>query len=172
MCKLKLRSRSAPASLDRRARLPLLLALLLGGALLVQIALPDPLELPEAGPLRGVGAAGAGGQVPTESGTVVTQLPPIFSPRFAPVASTGAGSVAMPEPLTIAGSVRVGASSAAIVQGPGLQIRRVRIGGRIGGWQLRSLAGAGALLARGAEHVTVPFGGKVPLAANREGAPR
>jgi hypothetical protein len=140
----------------------LLLALVLVAALAFQLAISDEPDLPGSGPLAGsVGATAGALAMPLPSRAGPIALRPIFAPRIES-AATGAG----PASLTVlVGSVRIGRAAFAIVQPPGGGTARIGIGGRIGGWRLQSLEDARALLVRGGERVTVPFGGQIPSAA-------
>lgn len=158
MCRLKLRSR-LPA-LDSAAALPLLLASVLGAALAFQLLVPTPLELPDAGPVRG-------GEMRPAAVPVVARADPgplraLFVPQVPGPSATAAAAVPA---ATLVGAVRVGRSAFAVVQRPDGRIDRVGIGGRILGWRLRALGPSDALLVRNGERATVRFGGNVGSAA-------
>jgi len=159
---LKLQYRSALPPFDKTSRLPLLLAALLAAALVIQLVAVDDIALPIAGPIGGVAAA----RLPDP------HLPPasgggaiVARAMFAPGASRIAGA-SPPRGVALVGSIRIGRTDFAVVQGPGSRTAYVRAGGRIGDWRLGGLTRTGALLLRGKERLTVPFGGRdIPVAS-------
>lgn len=164
MCKLKLRFRSALPPLDRTARLPLVLAALLAAATAMQLVLVDDVELPPSGPVGRGGMAEAPAPNPERAigGTAILARS-MFAPSGGPSAGGGGSPLGA---MTIAGSIRIGRSSFAVVQGPGSRTSRVPVGGRIGDWRLKAVRANEALLQRGEEEIIVPFGGGTPPPAN------
>ncbi|MBV2150032.1 hypothetical protein KRZ98_17455 [Sphingobium sp. AS12] len=161
---MKLRFRSALPPLDRTARLPLALAALLAAAIVMQLVLVDAVELPPPGPVGRVGVSGASASDPERStGGAAILARSMFAPSGGPSAGSGAGALGG---MTIAGSIRIGRSTFAVVQGPGSRTSRVPVGGRIGDWRLRAVRASEVLLERGEEKIIVPFGAGTPLPAN------
>ena len=80
---------------------------------------------------------------------------------FSPERTQAATSAATAAPLggySIAGTVRVGRRTLAVVQAPTGAILRQPVGAMIAGWRVRALGPDGALLQRGSERMTVAYG--------------
>ncbi|WCM28036.1 hypothetical protein NDN01_03660 [Sphingomonas sp. QA11] len=138
-----------------------MLAVLLSAAFAFQLLAVDDLDLPAAGPIggsRAISAAGPG--VVSARGGAAILARSMFAPSRAPVGNPGAGAIGG---VTVVGSVRIGSTVFVVVQGPGNRIANVRLGGKVGEWRLRAIRATDALLVRGEEKITVPFGAREPL---------
>lgn len=157
---MKLRFRSALPPLDSSTRLPLVLAALLGAALLFQAFAVDRVDLPVGGPIGGTPVAPASlPQVAPAGGATVIVTRSMFAPPGT-AAGTDAGPASALAGIAIVGSIRIGRVAYAVVEQPGSRTVYARPGERIGAWRLRALTRADAVLQRGAEQLTVPFGGQ------------
>lgn len=164
MYSLKFRFRSALPPLDKTARLPLALSALLAAAIVMQVVVVDDTELPPPGPVGRADASGRAAVNPERAtGGAAILARSMFAPAGGPSAGGGAGPLGG---MTIAGSIRIGRSTFVMVQGRGDRTSSVPVGGRIGEWRLRAVRANEALLERGEEKVTVPFGAGTPLPAN------
>lgn len=155
------RLRFAPPPLDRRARLPLGLAVLLGAGALFQLLAADPVErdLPEPPAIGRPPRAFVPPPLPASDGAGIVARA-MFAPVAGGVSGPGGTATAPADPLAgvqVAGMIQVGRASYAIVQ-RGPRVTRVPLGGRIAGYRLRALGPGGAVLVRGGERRTVPFG--------------
>lgn len=167
---MKSRFRFAPPARADGTLLPAALVAVLGAMALVQFVLTDPVDLPATGPIGGGGAQAALSD-PGSRG-----VPPAFASRalFTPAALPGAGGAAAQaaaDPLggaAILGLVGVGRARYLVVQVAG-STRRVAIGGSVAGWRVIGVSDSAALLARGRERLTRPFGaGGAAAAADSE----
>ena len=158
------RFRFAPPPLDRPSRVPLGLAAVLALAAAFQLLAGDPAErdLPEPPPVGASARVFVPPPAPPGDGAAV-----VARAMFAPVAGGAGGAPGTPgaaaapvDPLAgvaIAGSIRVGRASYAVVQ-RGARVARVPLGGGIAGFRLRALLPEGAVLTRGGERRVVPYG--------------
>lgn len=164
MCKLKLRFRYAPPPLDRTGGLPLLLGALLLAAAAFQLCAADDTDLPPPGR---VAAGGTAGRLPPPvapaTGGAAILARSVFTPVMASAAAAGAGG-GQPD-ITLVGSIRVGRTLRAVLQGPGDRVSQLRIGARVADWRLAAIGGNDALFVRGTEKITVPFGARAALPA-------
>lgn len=153
--------RFAPPARADGTVLPAALAALLGAMALAQLAWTDPVELPEAGPIGG-GTPALAVADPGSRG-----VPPALGSRalFSPAATPGSGQAqAAADPLggaAVLGAVGVGRTRYLVVQQNGAA-RRVAIGGSVAGWRVIGVSDSAALLARGRERLTRPFGAGTP----------
>lgn len=163
MFKLKSRFRSALPPLDKTARLPLLLCGVLAAAIAIQLADAGDVELPPPGPIGRGGSTVSSRASPerAEGGQVI-----VARSIFAPSASAASGSASQIGDRKIVGSIRIGRSIYAVVQGGDGRTSSVALGGRIGDWRLRAVRDGAVLLERGEERIIVPFGAGTPLPAN------
>ncbi|VXD01456.1 hypothetical protein [Sphingomonas sp. 8AM] len=150
--------------LDRAARLPFALAVLLLILLLYQVQAGSEVIPLEAGPI------GSGPRQPSPAAIEAPVSTPAVILARSIFATAGKPTPASAEdqPLagvTIAGSIRSGERQLAVVQGPGAVTRIVATGGRIGDWTLVGLRPDGAVLRRGGRQITLPFGARTASAA-------
>ena len=132
--------------------------MLLAAAFASQLVATDDRVLPQPGPLARPAAALDPLLLPATGERAI-----VARSMFAPSAARLAPGAAPAGPLgarAIVGSIRIGRADFAVVQGPGTQTAYVRPGGRIGEWRLYALMRSEALLRRGAERLTVPFGAR------------
>ncbi|MDF0487767.1 hypothetical protein PX554_06465 [Sphingomonas sp. H39-1-10] len=151
--------------LDSSAGLPLILAGLLCAALAFQLTVVDDVELPPVGPVGAGGAGDVEDAVPAAAGGGPAIL---ARSMFAPSTNQPAAPGQDANPLggiMIAGSLRMGRAIFAVVMGPNNRVANVPVGGRIGDWRLTAIRQNEALLTRGEEQITVPFGARSSLPA-------
>ncbi|MBO9579632.1 MAG: hypothetical protein J7498_01925 [Sphingobium sp.] len=160
---MKLRFPSAPPPLDKTARLPLLLCAALALGLVAQFVADRDVTPPLVGAIGGRDAGGpvAGPVQPAKGGPIIVARS-MFSPRPSASANGGQGAN-LPDGPTVAGSIRVGRNQLLVMQGPGRRVAHVPVGGRIDGWQVIAIRQNEAMLARGEERITVPFGARGSL---------
>jgi hypothetical protein len=149
-----------PASGDG-TRLPALLAGLLGLLALVRLALPAPVELPDAGFIRPL-------RLPPLLVAPVTVAPEILSrPLFAPgrreagiagVADKGAAL----EGARAVGFIRVRGAARAFLQAPDGSVTAVSPGSQYRGWRIVAVDRGQVIALRGAETVRLPVEASTP----------
>ena len=161
---MKLPFRSALPPLDSAARLPLLLAALLAAAFVVQLVAVDDVDLPPAGAIGG--GRGAGDR-PPEMVSATGGASIVARSMFAPNRAADGAAASPLGGMMVAGSVQIGRAAFVVVQGPGNRTSTIGIGGSVGTWRLRAIRANEALLVRGEERITVPFGAReaIPAAA-------
>jgi len=129
--------------------------MLLAAVFVFQLLASSDTELPDAGPMRaGGGRPALPRLVPATGGTVIAARAP-----FTPVAQPGGPANPLGGTLVV-GAIQVGGHPLAVVQRPGGDVAYVRPGGSIADWRLQAVARSEVVLLRGAERVTVPFGGQ------------
>lgn len=154
MCNLKRRFPTAPPPFGAEARLPALLALVLAGAVAVQLALPAARSLPANGAVAQGAATFAVAPEPW--------VPPVPGARalFTPVLGGATGEAAS-GPLggaIVAGAMQRGRLRVAVVQMPAGAVRYVPPGGAVGGWRVETIGLAQVRLRRGREHLDIAYG--------------
>ena len=163
MCNLKLRFHFALPPLDKTASVPLMLCGLLAAGVAIQLADSGDVELPPPGPV-GRGTQSASPALEPDR----AEVPSIIVTRsmFAPTGSARSGGEGRVGDRKIVGSIRIGRTTYAVVQGPDGNAASVPLGGRIGDWRLKAVRANEVLLERGEEKIIVPFGAGAPLQAN------
>jgi hypothetical protein len=165
---LKSRFRFAPPARADGTLLPAALVALLGTMALVQLVLTDPVDLPATGPIGGGGAQAALADPGSRGVPPAFAERALFSPTALPGAAGAAGAAQAADPLggaAILGLVGVGRARYLVVQVAG-STRRVAIGGTVAGWRVIGVSDSAALLARGRERLTRPFGAGGAAAAD------
>ena len=143
---------------------PAWLAGLLTLAIVVQVAIYQPAELPAA----------AAARVPLIVTAVPAQIaayPEIAArPLFNPLRRSGAGADANGQAgvpaigdFTLLGTARAAGDATALFRGPGNQIVNLHRGGGLAGWRIVAIAGDRAVLANGRQTRTVVVGAPLPL---------
>lgn len=154
--------------------LPLSLALLLCGALALQLALGNQVELPVAGAVR---AGERRGGVLADRPPLVRADPAlatgaIFTPILTPPPGAGTATGAAATPLggyVVAGVVQIGRGIFAIVQRPDGGVVRAGPGARIGGWRIEHLGRDEVRLARAGERLRIQLSPSGPVVATGKG---
>ncbi len=156
---MKFLFRSELPPLDRSATVPIILAGLLSATLAFQAMLVGDPVLPPIGPLadRRLRLDAAPSET-LATGITIANNRSIFAPGSPPPA--GGPNASPLGDVMIAGSIRNGRSLMAVVQGPGDRVSNVLVGGRIGDWRLKAVREKDALLVRGHEQISVPFGAR------------
>jgi hypothetical protein len=150
----------SPASADGTL-LPAVLAGLIGLLALVRLALPSPVELPDAGFIRPL-------RLPPLVVAPVTADPLILSrPLFSPGRrEAGVGGVADKgaalEGARAVGFVRVKGAASAMLQAPDGSVAMVRPGSSYKGWRIVEVQRTHVLALRGAETVRLPIEASAP----------
>ncbi len=140
-----------------RARLPFLLVPMLAGMAVVQMALPERIDLPAGGAVTQIGAVA----VPDAPPMVIA--PPLLAGRdlFAPPAIRG-GPDSAGDPLggaVIAGVIQKGRLRLGVVQQANGHLRYVAVGGDVAGWRLAALDQGEARLTHGpGQNLLVAYG--------------
>ena len=140
-----------------RARLPFLLVPVLAGMAVVQLALPERIELPPGGSVARIGAVAAPATPPA-----VIALPLLASRDLFALPARRSDPDGVGDPLSgavIAGVVQNGRLRLGVIQQTGGQVRYVGVGGNVAGWRLAALDRAAARLTRGpGQNLLVPYG--------------
>ncbi len=163
---MKSRFRFASPSRADGTLLPAALVAVLGAMALVQLVLTDPVDLPATGPIGGGGAQAALADPGSRGVPAAFASRALFSPAALPGAAGAAQAAA--DPLggaAILGLVGIGRARYLVVQQGGAS-RRVAIGGSVAGWRVIGVSDSAALLARGRQRLTRPFGPSGTAAAD------
>jgi hypothetical protein len=157
MSSLKLRFPSTPLLLISNARLPALIALALAGAVILQLAMPNEVILPDSSkPGRA-----ALQMSPPSTARAVAIPAALGNPGLFAATAIGKSSDTAADLLNgavIAGTLQRGRSRVAVVQMPQGTIRYVAPGGSIADWRIVALLPGSVRLERGAEYLVLNYG--------------
>lgn len=155
---------SALLPLDKTAVLPFVMTWILAAALVAQVFAKDPVSpAPRGSVLTHTHRIASLPNMPLADGEQAILDRSVFSPANTPGGGTSTAGEEDRD-FIIVGVVQIGRAAFAVIHAPGGKIIQVPVGGEVSGWRLQSLTDTDAILARGTEKMTVPFGASVPLA--------
>lgn len=146
-----------------RTLLPAALTALLAMVLLVQLLLPQPIDLPEAGVARPLRLAPL--VVPGVVADPAIALRPLFAPRRQETVEPGVANVAAPlEGARAVGLISARGAVRLFIEAPDGRISRIGIGGVYRGWRLVRVTPE-PMFVRGTETAALPITASVPPVA-------
>ena len=158
-----------PPRRAERTLLPAALAALLALLLVVQLAVPSPVELPDAAvarPLRLLPLP-----LPALLASPIIGLRPLFAPGRRENSTPGTSAVADKavalEGARAVGIIRVRGAARVFLQAPDGTVIPVNLGGRYKGWRLVRTDTRSVVVTRGAERATLTVSASAPPVAPR-----